>query len=303
MNTGSYITVIGRANIDISAKTIGSLVPQDSNPSVITKSAGGVGRNIAENLARLGASVKLIAAFGGDALGKQLLDECRSIGIDVQHCRVNQYAMTSTYIAILNQDGEMHVGAVDDSNALTVADIQASAVVLNGSAVIVVDTNLDEKVITDILDAFPNNDIFVDAISTTKARRIRDNVGRFHTVKMNSLEAAVLAGFKIDTEADLERAGDYFLRKGTKCIAISLGAQGLYYRTRDESIRLCPQPLVPKNATGAGDALMAGLVYCAVRGESARRTAEFAQAMARHTIMSETAVSTQINTEVIMKQM
>ena len=58
------ITVIGGANVDLCGSAIGPVVPKDSNPGRVRMTAGGVGRNIAESLARLGLPVRLICAPG-----------------------------------------------------------------------------------------------------------------------------------------------------------------------------------------------------------------------------------------------
>lgn len=66
----SEVYVIGGANIDIIGKCNQALIPYDSNIGHVTQSFGGVGRNIAENIARLGFSTHFISALGNDAGGK-----------------------------------------------------------------------------------------------------------------------------------------------------------------------------------------------------------------------------------------
>jgi pseudouridine kinase len=77
--------VVGGANIDIKVAISGATIPATSNPGTATVSVGGVGRNIAHNLARLGTSVRLISAVGRDPEGDRLLDRnrgggCRCLG-------------------------------------------------------------------------------------------------------------------------------------------------------------------------------------------------------------------------------
>ena len=52
------IAVVGGANMDIGGFPSAALVPGDSNPGQVRMSVGGVGRNIAENAARLGLEVE-----------------------------------------------------------------------------------------------------------------------------------------------------------------------------------------------------------------------------------------------------
>ena len=291
----SYITVIGAANMDIIATPFRPIIPRDSNPGRIATSHGGVGRNIAENLARLGADVKLVAAVGNDRFGKELLDGCNTAGIDTSYCYLREDAATPTYLAVLDEQGDMYVAAVDVSCTLPIAHIQAHADVITGSSIVFMDTNLEQDMLEHLLDMFKHNDLYVDPISVTKAQKIKHLVGRFHTIKMNRLEAEALTDMTINTDTDLHQAGSYFLEQGTQRVIISLGADGLYYRTNTQEIRLRPKPIIPKNATGAGDALMAGIAYCSLHGKSDAYTANFAQAMAYIALMSEQTVSPNIS--------
>ena len=56
-STAGPVIVFGGANIDVKARIEGHAVEGTSNYGAITRSPGGVGRNIAENLARLGVPV------------------------------------------------------------------------------------------------------------------------------------------------------------------------------------------------------------------------------------------------------
>ena len=78
------IAVVGGVNIDVGARSFSPLVSGDSNPGVICSSLGGVGRNIAHNLALLGADVTLVTALGGDDGARRVRENCRSLGIDLR---------------------------------------------------------------------------------------------------------------------------------------------------------------------------------------------------------------------------
>ena len=75
-------------------------------------SAGGVGRNIAENLARLGTRTHLVAAIGADGLGDQVLAATSGAGVHVEQVRRSARA-TGTYTAVLDADGELVVAVAD----------------------------------------------------------------------------------------------------------------------------------------------------------------------------------------------
>ena len=104
MNTPLYCTVIGGANMDIGGVSDEILIDNDSNPGTTTISLGGVGRNIAHNIALLGAEVKFITALGNDMYARQIVDNCDSLGIDIKESLYAQDAATSTYLYIADQD-------------------------------------------------------------------------------------------------------------------------------------------------------------------------------------------------------
>ena len=99
---GGAVVVIGGANIDVKARIAGTTVPATSNPGTsATLSAGGVGRNIAHNLARLGIQTRLISIVGRDPEGSRLLDETARAGVDVSQVRRGK-APTGLYSAVLD---------------------------------------------------------------------------------------------------------------------------------------------------------------------------------------------------------
>ena len=73
MREKDYIVIIGSANIDVAGYSHHPLNYADSNPGKIKFTPGGVGRNIAHNLALLGKNAWLLSAVGGDFYGQSLL--------------------------------------------------------------------------------------------------------------------------------------------------------------------------------------------------------------------------------------
>lgn len=86
------ITVIGGINIDIEGKPDGILKFEDSNPGKISVSYGGVGRNITENVARMGGSVAMISVIGEDHMGYEAKEHLRLLGVDVSRIEVKKHA-------------------------------------------------------------------------------------------------------------------------------------------------------------------------------------------------------------------
>ena len=121
------VVVVGGANMDIKAHS-GHLVElRTSNPGTTVSTPGGVGRNIAENLARLGSPTHLVAPIGRDAFGEEVLAATRAAGVVVDHVVATTEA-TGTYLAVLDASGELvvAVSSMRATDGLTVAQLLRS---------------------------------------------------------------------------------------------------------------------------------------------------------------------------------
>ena len=77
------VLVIGAQNIDIFAQSSIEYVLKDSNPSKIHLSFGGVGRNMAENLKRLGNDVHFLTVFADDFFAKAAKQSLIDMNINI----------------------------------------------------------------------------------------------------------------------------------------------------------------------------------------------------------------------------
>ena len=76
VHTAPYVTVVGGVNMDIGGWPGEVPVMQDSNPGVVRMSLGGVGRNIAHNMALLGMDVRMVTVFGDDINAQKIAASC-----------------------------------------------------------------------------------------------------------------------------------------------------------------------------------------------------------------------------------
>ena len=275
-----YVCVLGGSNIDISGFPDWKLVPQDSNPGRVKISLGGVGRNIAENLVHLGLPTKLISAVGDDVYGHKIVDHASAIGLDIRHTLISSSRSTSTYLAILDETGDMNVAIsqMDIFEDLSIDYIQTKRQIIEDSKICVVDTNIPNETIGYVVDNFKNTELFLDTVSSTKAMKIKDKIGAFHTIKPNKIEAELLSGLAIKTEQDLVRVSDFFLEKGVRRVFITMAEAGVFYSDGSEYAWIPSPKVTVVNATGAGDAFLSALVYARFHQFGIAESARFAMA-------------------------
>jgi pseudouridine kinase len=274
----NYSVVIGAANIDIQGFSYQPLVMEDSNPGKVRISPGGVGRNIAENLAKLGSNVKLITVLGDDPYSNNLLIDCKSKNIDTLDSLIIKNMSSPVYLSILEENGDMKLAVCDAEvlEKLTVDFIKTKHSVIEKAEIILLDTNLPKEVLEYITITYCHKPLFVDTVSTHKSLKIKDLLGCFDTIKVNLLEAEALADITINNTLELSKLLDFFLSKGVKHVFITLGENGVYYGNKNYSnIKAVPKIKVV-NATGAGDAFMAALIYSSLNHFDIDFTSSFA---------------------------
>jgi len=300
-----YISVLGGSNMDIIGFPYKDFIPEDSNPGQIKVALGGVGRNIAENLVHLGVPTKLISAIGDDIYGKMIMEHANSIGLDMKSSLVLNQAPTSTYLAILDENGDMKaaISNMDILNEITIEFIQDKKQVIENSKICIIDTNMPTNIINYVLDNFKNTDFFLDTVSGSKAQNVKNNIGAFHTIKPNRIEAEILSDIKIDNLGNMIRASEYFLSQGVKRVFITLGAEGVFYN--DGNVyKLIPNPKIKViNATGAGDAFMAALAFCHFKNYGIDESARFSITAAVLALSCEETINPNISEKSVKKKM
>lgn len=244
------ICVIGGANADIVAKTFKPFVPKDSNPGTVRLIAGGVGRNIAHNLALLGNEVVFLSFFGGDTFGWFTADSCRKAKVDISLSDAAPVGTRSCFLSINDCDGEM-IGGVSDmvsANCITPEWISDKLQRVGPVDAFVAETNIPVESLAFLID-HAYAPLYVDAVSGAKAPKVGEALQlsskkHIHTLKCNQMENDILGA--------LEGVGRRF---------VSLGANGLDVFEGQNVMHFSALPCEVVNATGSGDALMAGLVH------------------------------------------
>lgn len=286
-----YILVFGASVVDIFGICNNGIKYRikDSNPGKVRMAFGGVSRNIAENMARIGLNTKFISILGDDEKGRAMLDHSELIGYDMRDSLILKNGRTPSYLAILDQMGEM-VSAVADMESISAMNtdfIDSKSHLIENAQYTFLDAD-DPKNLEYLLKKFNGKTNFIlDPVSSEKASKIKHLIGYFHTIKPNKNEAEILAGFCINTDEDLKKAGKYFLNLGVKNVFISLDANGVYYTDGISSGKVKACDVTVKNVTGAGDSFVAGLGFGYMNNMKIEDIVKFSMVMSIITISYE----------------
>ncbi|MDP3654480.1 MAG: PfkB family carbohydrate kinase [Rhodoferax sp.] len=301
-----YIAVIGGANMDIGAQTPVPLVTGDSTPGHIRCAPGGVARNVAENLARLGHQACLLSAVGDDVFGKCLLDASTKAGVDTGAVCCLPSQRTASYLSLHGPDGDM-AGAVNDMDILDCLSptfLAPYAAMLQSAACTVLDCNLSPDTLAWLLADTWTQPIFVDAVSMAKCGRIAPWLPRIHLLKVNRLEAEVLCGRAVVSIEDARLSATHLHQRGVRHVVVSLGEQGVCWCDADGSVGWQPvRPVKVVNTSGAGDALLAGLVHAHLNRMPLPVAVDFAMACAELTLSSTFANAPELSVAMVQRHL
>ncbi|NLY81159.1 MAG: hypothetical protein GX078_00070 [Clostridiales bacterium] len=298
------INVIGGINVDIEGTPYGELLYQDSNPGAISINFGGVGRNVVENIARLGGAVKMISVAGDDFAGREAVNQLEKLGVDTRGIRILKNKTTAMYLSILNKDKDMEIAMCDMHiiEAIDEAFIDESLDSSDDFEILGVDCNFKEDILRYICDKASDKLLFLEPVSAAKAARAKDIIGKFDIIKPNRFEAEVLAGISISSEEDLHKAGNIFLEKGVKEIYITLNKDGVYYRTKETEGIMKPKDTKIVSATGAGDSFSGAILLGKAKGFNPEKISQFGVTVAAISMESNSAVNPELTYEEVIKR-
>lgn len=299
-----YVVVVGGANVDICGRAWDPLVPEDSNPGLVSMSIGGVGRNIAHNLGLLGADVRMLTACGDDLNGQRLCAASTEAGIDMSHVLKLRDERTSTYLYITGPDGDMALAVSDMTicERISPSYLADNRELLENARAVVCDANIPAESLAWLAENC-SAPLFCDPVSTVKAEKLRPHLGRIHTLKPNRIEAELLSGIPIHNEADLERAAETLLAMGIRRVFISLGGDGIYAASCEESCWMEPLPCRMVNTTGCGDSVMAAIVWAYLEELSLADSARAGLAAGSITIETPETISPQMSASLLRSRM
>lgn len=286
------VTVIGGANVDIKGRASGGFVGATSNPGEVSVTVGGVGRNIADNLARLEVETALFTVLGDDANGRLVREACTAAGVDLSLTLTGPVA-TGTYLVILDHRGELQSAINDMRNIewLKVAHLETAAGRLRKACLLVADCNVDHTCL-EWLCRFSVNEgipLVIEPVSVHKAKKLlrfrRQEPVFAITPNRQQLEAL--------TDETNIRAGLARLHAlGFENIIVHLGSAGAIASSpagQFEVAAIAVQEIA--DVTGAGDAAVAGFVCGRLDRRPLPEAARLGQAAASIKLTSRESVA------------
>ena len=304
-NRQPYALVFGVSVFDICGFTDNNYRSNDSNPGKVRTSFGGVCRNIAECMARVGVNTKFISVLGDDEAGLRMMDHSKVMYYDMSESLIVKGERTPTYMAILDEQGEMVSAVVDMKiiDAFTTDFIDSKADIIKNSEYMILDSDRPD-IVEYIIKTFSGDTKFIlDPVSAAKAELVKHLIKYFHTIKPNRYEAEIMCGFKIHNDEDLRKAGKYFKDLGIENVFITLDEDGIYYNNGEREGKLKANDAKVVNVTGAGDSFVAGIASGYMNNIDIVDTVKYAISMSTITISTEETIHPDMCNELVKEYM
>ena len=261
------VALIGAAFLDIKGRVRRDHYPASSNPGSVRVSLGGTARNIAENLARLDVPACLLTALGDDEQGRQIALRTRAAGVclDDEQLIVAPGAHSGSYLALLDADGQLLVG-VDDTEVLrriTPRAVHRWHRPLRQAPLVVADANLRPQTLGVIVDLCRRYGTWLclDPVSVALAGRIRPHLDAALLITPNMREAEALSGMPVTSRDQALAAARALQERGPEVVVITMAHGGAVYASPSASGHVPAVETEVVDATGAGDALTAGVLF------------------------------------------
>lgn len=264
------VACIGAANLDRKLRSLAPLAMGTSNPARQHESFGGVARNIAENLARLGTPVSLTTAIGDDSSGRALIAHAEAAGIDTSGTLKLENACSGTYTAVLDEHGEMLLALADMAlyDALTPEFLASRQPRRALPALTVADLNLPHDTLAALLaealrDGVP---LVLVAVSQPKMARLPQRLDGLRLLILNQGELETRVGKPLRSDADFGAACATLQAQGVQDLIVTRGCAGVIYTSTGGIEHLAAPDVQVVDVTGAGDAFAAAVCHTLFQG-------------------------------------
>jgi len=285
---------IGGAVLDRKYRARSPLVFETSNPVHGFRSFGGVARNVAENLVRLGVEVSFVSIVGDDDTGRSLLRHLRDLGADVSQVIVTPQRPTAEYAAILDPANDLVLGIADMDifELLTPDHLDRFWPHLASASWVFADCNIPAATLAALISRKEGARfrLAVDTVSAPKAMKLPQDLTGIDLLFTNHDEANAILGIADPAKRLPQTEAAAALReRGAVEVVVTRGAQGYTVASSGGTGDMAAVPARTVDITGAGDAMIAGTLYRLLQGEALDTAARTGALLA--TLTTENAAS------------
>jgi len=295
------VICIGAAFVDELFHMKEEMIMGSTVPASVSKTAGGVSRNIAHQLALLGVNVQLISVFGNDSDGDWLKQTCTNANVKLD-ASITKEGLSGKYTAILNLNASLFTGFLTNAatNLITPQHLEKHKALLQTASYLLADANVSVDA-GEWLLAFTNETgipLILEPVSVPPARKFKDvNLSGLHLITPNEDELPVLCSEKaLFTQHQIEE----LIEKGVQNVWLHNGKLGSAIYNKERSITLQAPEIEIVDCTGAGDGSLSGFILGKTLGKEDVDCLKLAHTLSAEILQVNGAIATHLNQQKLL---
>ena len=245
---------------------------------------GGKGSNQAIASARLGAKVNFITKIGKDQNADMAISLYKEVGININSIIQDDNNSTGVAGIMINKKtGENAINIIPGAaGTLTAEDIKNNSQFIENSEIFLTQLETPYEATSYALKIAKESGSTTIFNPAPASEILEQDFQLIDYFTPNETEASYFLNQEVETNKEIEKAGETFLRKGIKNIIITLGSKGVYFANSNENYFVEAFELKDKviDTTGAGDAFNGAFAFALSKNFSNKEAIVFANKVA-----------------------
>lgn len=291
------IVVIGAVFVDIKGYPTSSFNAAGRNVGRVEQVHGGVGRNVAEDIANCELRPTFISLVDESGTGEDVLRKLKSHKVNIDYMRKTRDGMGS-WLAVFDNDGDVYASISKRPDLLPIVDIleKHGDEIFAAADSVVIELDIDKEIVKRVfaLARKHNKKVFSVVANMSIALERRDFLKSIDCFVCNIQEAGIL--FSDDYLGRSPQEMIPIIASKVKAaqipsMIVTMGGDGAVFASMDGDMGFCPARRVEvKDTTGAGDSFCAGVAIGLTYGKSLAEACEIGAHLAASVIVTSESV-------------
>lgn len=296
------VICIGAALVDELFHATDKIIPASTSDATVTKTAGGVARNIAHQLALLDVPVQLITVLGNDSDGNWLRQTCTSAGVKLDAC-ITVDSLSGKYTGILNVDGSLFTAFLTNAaiHMITPEHLEWNRKLLETASFLLADANVTIETMEWLLRFSKTTGIpfIIEPVSVPPATKLANlDMDGLYLLTPNEDELPVICHEPLSST---KKQVDELLERGVRNIWLHNGSHGSSIVNREKTTSLHASLVDVLDCTGAGDGSLSGFLLGKHLGKDDLDCLRIAHTLAAEILQVNGAIATHLTQEKLLR--
>ena len=288
--------VFGTVFMDCKGFAANRYDPLGRNVGTVHFIHGGVGRNVAENLALAGSPPVFVSSVDAGGLGEEVLARLAAEGVDVSRVRRAERSGMGIWLAVMDERGDLasSISQMPDLSIMEAVIREEGEEIIRGAGSVILEIDLNDFISGEVLRLARKYSKKVYGITGNMEVVLRNKhfLRELECYICNETEAGRLLGAQVPAEEPdrvLDMIVNYVESERLKAMIVTLGGCGsVFYDGAERNGGFCPAfPTEVRDTSGAGDAYFSGTVGAMIRGVPLGDAVVYGTKLASWTIREE----------------